>query len=210
MKKSIKRSFAVVCLLLVLALLFHLTNKPKLSASNEEIPVSTVMGSYIIDVTNQRELVGSADYVFVGEVLKNEGVDYRNPVIVEDAPNEPYTITSPYTNYTVQILENIKGNLITDQSIPIAKDGGLSEDGSCYVLYEKDELPIEKEIYMFYAFAQQDGSLLLSGRNSNIKINGQKDSFQNTDIYQEVLEASRNPAFVDRKRSASVYEAGTL
>lgn len=227
-----------VCLLLAFGLIFHIGGKSKPITANDKIPISRVAGSFIIDVYNQRELIGSADYVFVGEVISKDGYDYRDPVTI-DRDGEMVTLTSPYTNYTVQVLENIKGNLRTDTSIPIAKDGGLSEDGSCYVLYENDEFPAEKELYIFYAYAQQDGSLLLAGPNSNIKIeypNGSveypndsteypndsaeypnanaeysednlKDFYKNTDIYKEVVDASMNPEFVDRVRSASIYES---
>lgn len=227
--------FGFVCILLAFGFTFHIRGKSKPITANDEIPISRVAGSFIIDVNNQRELIGSADYVFVGEVISKDGYEYRDPVTM-DVDEETVTLTSPYTIYTVQVLENIKGNLRTDTSIPIAKDGGLSEDGSCYVLYENDEFPVEKEFYIFYAFAQQDGSLLLAGPNSNIKIeypndNAEypndsaeypndsaeysentsyeetKDFYKNTDIYKEVLDASMNPEFVDRVRSTSIYES---
>lgn len=240
MMKRIKYSsyficFGFVCIVLVLGFAFHIGGKSKPVTANDEIPISRVEGSFIIDVYDQRELIGSADYVFVGQVISKDGYDYRDPVTI-DKDGEMVTLTSPYTNYTVQVLENIKGNLMTDRSIPIAKDSGLSEDGSCYVLYENDEFPIENEIYIFYAFAQSDGSLLLAGPNSNIKIEYPNDSveypndsaeypndgaeysentsyeetkdfYKNTDIYKEVLDASMNPEFVDRVRSTSIYES---
>ena len=192
--RKIKYSCCFLCLGLACFLL--ISCKSKSAAVDGDIPISRVEARFIIDVDNQRELVGSADYVFVGEVLKNEGCDSK-----ED------TGTSSCTNYKVQVLENIKGNLITDKSIPIVKDGGLSEDGSCYVLYKKDELPVEKERYIFYAFAQEDGSLFLSGPNSNIKIDASDHSnYKETEIYQEVLDASNHPAFIDRERFVSIYE----
>ncbi len=161
--------FGFVCILLAFGFAFHIRGKSKPVTANDEIPISRVAGSFIIDVYDQRELIGSADYVFVGEVISKDGYEYRDPVTI-DEDGKTVTLTSPYTIYTVQVLENIKGNLRTDTSIPIAKDGGLSEDGSCYVLYENDEFPVENELYIFYAYAQQDGSLLLAGPNSNIKI----------------------------------------
>lgn len=150
---------------------FQATRKSKsVSADDSVIPISRIQGTFVINVDDQRELAAFADYVFVGEVLKNEGYEYRNPVAMEDGNGNEIMRGSPYTNYTVKVLENIKGNLIMDKGIPIVKEGGLSEDGSCYEMFEDDELPVEKEIYIFYAYAQKDGSLLLSGPNSNIKI----------------------------------------
>lgn len=161
--------FGSVCIMLIFGL--RVTSKSKsVSAEDSVIPISRIQGSFVINVDDQRELAAFADYVFVGEVLKNEGYEYRNPVAMEDGNGNEIMRGSPYANYTVQVLENIKGNLIMDKGIPIVKEGGLSEDGSCYEMFEDDELPVEKGIYIFYAYAQKDGSLLLSGPNSNIKI----------------------------------------
>lgn len=161
--------FGLVCIMLIFG--FQATRKSKsVSADDSVIPISRIQGSFVINVDDQRELAAFADYVFVGEVLKNEGYEYRHPVAMEDGNGNEIMRGSPYTNYTVQVLENIKGNLIMDKGIPIVKEGGLSEDGSCYEMFEDDELPVEKGIYIFYAYAQKDGSLLLSGPNSNIKI----------------------------------------
>lgn len=147
--------FGSVCIMLIFGL--RVTSKSKsVSAEDSVIPISRIQGSFAINVHDQRELVAFADHVFVGKVLKNEGYEY--------------IYSSPYTNYTVQVLENIKGNLIMDKGIPIVKQGGLSKDGSYYEMFEDDELPAEKGIYIFYAYVQKDGSLLATGPNSGIKI----------------------------------------
>ncbi len=194
-----------------------------------------MQGSFAIDVHDQRELIGSADYVFVGTVIQEDGYEYRYPVTKEMEGGGETTITSPFSKYTVQVIENIKGNLTRDTGIPIMKEGGLLEDSSCYELYEDDELPRQNETYIFYAYAQMDGSLMLAGPNSNIRIEkdhdldqveGQNmdqidifstdgvndpmilsDTYQDTLIYQEVIEAADHPADIDRERSISIYEA---
>ena len=144
-----------VCIMLIFG--FHAARKSKpVSAEDSVIPISRLQGCFIINVYDLREMAAFSDYVFVGEVLKNEGYKYWH--------------TNPYTNYTVRVLENIKGNLIMDKEIPIVKQGGLSKDGSYYEIFEDDELPVEKGTYIFYADAQTDGSLLISGPNSNLKI----------------------------------------
>lgn len=69
-----------------------------------------------------------------------------------------------------------------DKEIPIVKQGGLSKDGSYYEIFEDDELPVEKGIYIFYADAQADGSLLASGPNSSIKIDAPVNSCSGSEV----------------------------
>jgi len=182
-------------------------------------PISRLQGSFAIDVNNPRELVGDADYVFVAEVVSEDGTEYLFPIEVETDDGGTKVVTSPYTNYSIKVVEDIKGNLVTDTVIPIQKDGGLFEDGSMYQLYEDDELPVVGETYIFYAYAQEDGSLLISGPNSNVKMdmpNGTqlsdleeevvKEVLETSDEYIEVEEALDNQIVRDRERSESIYE----
>lgn len=46
----------------------------------------------------------------------------------------------------------------------------MSEDKSTYFLFEDDSLPQKGKVYVFTATAEQDGSLLVSGPNSNIEV----------------------------------------
>ena len=62
---------------------------------------------------------------------------------------------APYTNYTIQVLENIKGELITDKPIPIVKQGGISEKQDAIYLFENDSLPSEKSHLYLLAYAQE-------------------------------------------------------
>ncbi|MCI9357280.1 MAG: hypothetical protein HFH59_06995 [Lachnospiraceae bacterium] len=156
-----------VCIMMIFG--FHVSRKSKsVSANDSVIPISRIQGCFVINVDDPREMAAFSDYVFVGEVLKNEGYEYWN--------------SNPYTNYTVRVLENIKGNLIMDKEIPIVKQGGLSKDGSYYEIFEDDELPVEKGIYIFYADAQADGSLLASGPNSSIKIDAPVNSSSGSEV----------------------------
>ena len=114
---------------------------------------------------------------------------------------------TPYTNYTVDVVENIKGNLTTEETIPIQKTGGLSKDKSEYVIYEGDELPAVGQTYIFFTYAQPDGSLLLSGPVSNIGIKEKSaDGLDSTTVYKEVVEAYKNQMETERQRYASMYE----
>ncbi|ALA44954.1 hypothetical protein ABE82_24870 [Paenibacillus peoriae] len=186
-----------------------------------EVPTSYLHASFDINVDNPKEVVGFADYVFVGFVEEMTGTDYKFPVTkeTEDGPKE---LKSPYTNYSIKVLDNIKGNLKKDVSIPLQKSGGLSEDKSTYFLFEDDSLPQKGKVYVFTATAEQDGSLLVSGPNSNIEVKTDffsKNSIQKlseesianelakTEEYKTYQDAYKNEIVKDRKRFTSKYEA---
>lgn len=125
----------------------------------ETLPLSYVKANLGYNVDDIREAVGVADYVFVGTVTEAEEVHHL--MVTED-------FGIPFTNYTVQVTENIKGELFTGQPIEVTKEGGVSLDKSCIVVFDNDEMPEVGKSYIFRAFAQSDGSLLVSGPKSNI------------------------------------------
>ena len=154
--------------------------------------------------------MGDADYVFVGNVVSEDDVVYKHAVTVETEDGKTQEVSTPYTNYTVNITQNIKGNLITEEDIPIQKAGGFSKDGTECFLYEGDELPIAGNTYIFFAYAQLDGSLLVSGPISNINIKAESADRSidgQTSEYDKVVDAYNRQIDTGRDRSVSVYEA---
>ncbi|MCI8712760.1 MAG: hypothetical protein HFH23_10885 [Ruminococcus sp.] len=118
-------------------------------------------------------------------------------------------IGDPYTKYAVSVTENMKGNLMTEKAIPIVKYGGVSEDGKTCYLFDGDELPVAGNTYIFFAYAQDDGSLLISGPVSNVQVDNE-DAVRargNTITYEDVKDACQNQIDSGRERSASIYEA---
>lgn len=65
---------------------------------------------------------------------------------------------TPYTNYNVEVVQNIKGQLNQDKSIIIQKCGGINQDKESYVIKEGDYLPEVGNTYIFIIFAQDDGT----------------------------------------------------
>lgn len=200
---------------LVVSLVFNDT-KVDTNETRDNLPISKLHGSFSINCDNINELVGDADYVFVGTVISVDGTEYKNPVIGETEDGKEYEIASPYTNYTISVLNNIKGELITDKGIPIQKSGGLAQDRSRYFVYEQDELPTVGDVYVFYAYAQPDGSLLVSGPNSNEKIKVQATAAFSNDLankiksdseVQKVISALDKQVETSRQRFVSSYDA---
>ena len=110
----------------------------------------------------------------------------------------------------MNVTKNIKGNLVTDTAIPIQKSGGLSEDGSQYFVYEDDELPVVGNEYIFFAYAQPDGSLLISGPVSNMSVSDNTSDiapFSDSTEYSDIVDAYNNQVDSGRTRFTSSYEA---
>ncbi|WP_249595677.1 cell surface protein [Peribacillus frigoritolerans] len=153
------------------------------SEDKKNLKVIQMDGTFAVDVDDRNETVGDADYVFIGRVDEDVDTLYKDPVTIETSDGAK-EVSTPYTNYQVTVLQNIKGDLVTDTSIPIQKAGGINEDGSSVVLYEDDTLPEEGKSYVFLAYAQDDGSL--SGPNSNEYVEGIKQ-----DVTSEKMEKGK-------------------
>ena len=163
---------------------------------DKESKVVYMRGDFAVDVDNPYELVGYSDYYFIGEVISQKDTEYRDPIDVE-TENGTEVVTSPYTNYEIKVIKNIKGNLPMNKSITITKAGGLSETGDL-VLYENDSLLDIDHVYVMTASAQPDGSLLVSGPNSSklfdqiTKLSSDSDEYDKfNDIYSNEVEFNR-------------------
>ena len=99
--------------------------------------VSTLEGSYSIDVDSYSELAGDADYVIIGKIIDELTTNYKWPVILENEDGTEREDTTPYTDYSVEVLNNLKGELTQELPITITKVGGLTKNGDMYILYEK-------------------------------------------------------------------------
>ncbi|MCK1992179.1 cell surface protein [Peribacillus muralis] len=221
-----KVQLASLLFIVSLSLLVSACSNSKKDVSNissedkKNLKVIQMDGTFAVDVDDPKETVGDADYVFIGRVDEDVDTVYKNPVTIEtrDGTKE---VSTPYTNYKVTVLQNIKGDLVTDTSIPIRKAGGINEDGSSVVLYEDDALPEEGKSYVFLAYAQDDESLLVSGPNSNEYVEGIKQDVTSekmekgtaslnkeaVEVVSEYENAFENEIPTERNRSESEFDA---
>jgi hypothetical protein len=196
----------IICLL-VIALTFVL-----ISNLNKSIPSDSIQAEYAIDVNNPAAVVGEGDYVFVGKVSKEIGTKYENYVPKEHSDGSITFIGTAYTNYQVLVIDNIKNALITDEPITISKKGGIREDGSAYDIFEDDELPEAGKYYIFIANTQSDGTLLVSGANSNILIDEPSNKLQTVEAIEQTEEfkiykdAVNNAEYFDEDILSSKYD----
>ena len=93
-----KSKVLLICMGMVLSLA-GCGNKEK------EIEISEVMGCYTIDVHSYEALAGNADYVMIGKVVDELGVDYKWPVMKENEDGTQTELTKPYTQYSVEVIE---------------------------------------------------------------------------------------------------------
>lgn len=177
------------------------------------LPVTTMSATYVYNVADIRESVGMADYVCIGKVLSNDGTVYEHVVAMEKANGGFEKVGDPYTKYTVQVVENIKGKLQMDQPITLKKDGGIAQDGKSVWLYEDDILPQVGKYYVFLAYAQEDGSLLVSGADSNVLVEEGKTTKDKSAIVNSAESARYEKAVQNEivplagENSTSIYDA---
>lgn len=199
MKKKIK----IVLPLLAIVLLFYIfweNGSKETEIDMDSLSVEILQVSFVYDVNNVNESVGMMDYVFVGKVISNDGTEYENVKMVEDENGGYKKAGSPYTNYTIQVVENLKGELQTDAPIQVKKQGGVSMDQESIILFENDILPKEENTYIFLAYTQSDGTLLVSGPATNVIVED-----------ESTIEAYKNACAneivpVERERVTSIYE----
>ncbi|MNH38937.1 hypothetical protein D3C79_1000410 [compost metagenome] len=67
-------------------------------------------------------------------------------------------------------------------------------------------MPVEGRYYIFNTYNQPDGSILISGPNSNIELNiNSKSEILSSEEYKKYVEAVKNEVKSDRKRFESDY-----
>lgn len=169
---------------------------------------------FVVNMDSPEEVVGFSDNVFVG--------------YVEEMTDTYYSHGFPYTRYSVNVINNIKGELPLDTTVCVNKAGGISEDSSCYILYENDFLPDVGRCYIFTVNKTLEGdSYTASGMNTTVLIDdidmqGQVDFttnnsnslnskqldaksketsiLNNSSIYQRYVDAYKNQVLYDPEK----------
>jgi len=177
-----------------------------LSADTDALPVSIMEASFVVDMGDKPSVVGLVDYVFAAKVISRDGVIYRDVTTVR-TENGVKQVGEPYTQYTVEVIDNIKGTLKKNQPMPILKEGGVAMDGASVYLFEGDQLPKADSYFIFLGLAQPDGSITISGPNTTVTLNAtSKHAIVSSDAYKQYAQAMRNEIPFKRDRSTSKYE----
>lgn len=176
MKKNQQLVKWTICLSVIALLLAALcggcakkAEEPKISY--EDLPVSYMEADFFNDPSDIRQAVGVVDYVFVGKVEAEVETRYLMGSPVYDMETgELVPDGDPRTVYTVRVLENIKGELITDEPIEVVKGGGVTLNKRYIRLFYSDAMPEPGKSYIFSAFTQENGDLLVIGPRSNVEL----------------------------------------
>ncbi|MFZ3167918.1 MAG: hypothetical protein WA130_09915 [Candidatus Methanoperedens sp.] len=147
-KTKISIVFVILAGLIGTGLLFMQTN----GYNSGEISYSN--GDAAINVTDDRELVGFADNVFIGKVIAQTGNKANTPP--PEAGDTPGF--SPQTQFSVEFLGNIKGKL--NGIITVSQYGGYEEKEGVnrLVNIEGDKLLEPGKTYLFATrFNEIDG-----------------------------------------------------
>jgi hypothetical protein len=153
---------------------------------------SSDQANFACDSWGINEAVGRADFVFVGTVVQNNGTRYESDDM-------------PFTDYTIIVEQNIKGNLITGEPIPVSKEGGISKDKSQVKLFASDLLPEEGKTYIFSVYVEEDGALLISGPDSNVPLDSTSE--ENDALISKYVDAVENQVEYDITRYDTPYAA---
>lgn len=128
--------------------------------------INTIKGSYAFDHDDYLYYLREVDYVFVGKIEKNIGTEY-----IEEETMEEKKTGTPYTKYQVSVSKVLKGDITSGETLYVKKLGGISSDQKEYYICEEDNIPKEEKYYIFMAYAQKNGELLVAGKNSTIPAN---------------------------------------
>lgn len=146
MKKAVKiaAAAAAVCIAGAVCWCLYTPDPQKLHVSPVEV-------DYIYDTSSREETAGMSDYVFVGSGVLRTGYSYT-----ADQAGLPYTV------YTVDVVQNIKGTLPTDTPVTVKAAGGVNRTKTALVVVNDEYfIPEEGKKYIFAAGVDRDGTLVV-------------------------------------------------
>lgn len=173
-------------------------------ALSRELPVNYGEACFVINVNEPREQAGWSDYVFAARVDEELRTEYENVRRNEKG----VVIGSPYTYYSVTVIDNLKGELKKNEPIELCKKGGVSYDGKSISLIEGDSFLEAGKYYIIFASAEKDGRLGQGGMpNTAVELDiSDADELESCDKFIEYKSIVQNEIPYDRERFHSVYE----
>ena len=209
MKKSKKFIImsVVFVLIIVVAVSVYLFYK-----SISYITITSVL--YMYDTSIPEQAVGISDYVFVAKVNGIARTDYIDMGTVELKLTGNQKKLSPYTVYNIDVVKNIKGELITSEPIEYMQYGGINEDGKGYTyIPETDFLESGKYYLLLVNTFRADGGILeTSDKNRIILLDDveSNEDVENSELVKKYEEAYKNEyipeGFYNWERYTSKYD----
>lgn len=128
----------------LLAYYFAVSPETSSGASQPEPSASTAQmhGAYAFEAQDKKALVGASQNVFVGRVLEKVGAEGEPDDVSVPGVD---AISSPATQFSVEVIESIKGNL--DGTVTVSQHGGNGPNGQA-VFLEEDPLFEPGSVYV--------------------------------------------------------------
>ena len=163
----------------------------------KSIPYNTITTVlYMYDTSIPEQAVGISDYVFVAKVNGIARTDYIDTGTVELKLTGNQKKLSPYTVYNVDVVKNIKGELITSEPIEYMQYGGINEDGKGYTyIPETDFLEVGKYYLLLVNTFRADGGILETSDKNRIILLDDVESdeeVENSELVKKYEEAYKN------------------
>ncbi len=171
-------------------------------------------GMYMYDTSTPERAVGISDYVFVAKIDGIARTEYRNPITIETGLSSSETRTTPYTVYNIEVVKNIKGELITSEPIEYMQYGGINEDGETYTFMEGTGLLETGKYYilMVGTFEGDGGIIEVTEPNRRILLDDVEndEDVENSELVKRYEEAYKNEVipegFEEEDRYISKYD----
>ena len=181
--------FVLIIVVAVVVYLFYI--------SISRIPQVTELYSY--DTSIPEQAVGISDYVFVAKVNGIARTDYIDTGSVELSTTGNKKIESPYTVYDIEVVKNIKGELLTSEPIEFMQYGGVNEDG----FLETGKY----YILLVNTFREDGGTLETSDQNRIILLDDieNDEDVENSELVKRYEEAYKNEYIPEGAEEATRY-----
>jgi hypothetical protein len=195
-----KYTFILVMFSLIFILVVGLkTKNPDYESTNYYLMKDNeyTSGNYAIDINKEEEVIGFSDYVFIAKIVEEKGTIYKDVKRTSSGRE----ISTPYTHYSVIVVENLKGELLKSEEIEINKYGGCVMNKDELLLLEGDCFFKPGKYYLIMASAQSDGSLLQTAPTAHFEFNELEFSkIKDSNKYEYFIEKVKNQVKYERKR----------
>lgn len=151
-----------IYVLAILAFVVSLSGIIIYSKTNKELPVYSSSAMWMYDTSTPEKAIGISDYAFVAKINKVSKTIYKNPINIEITADgkETKTVYDPYTIYEITVIDNIKGEIITNKSVELMQYGGLNKDGNSYTFLENTKLLTPGNYYILLASVWPEENIL--------------------------------------------------
>jgi uncharacterized protein with beta-barrel porin domain len=136
-----------------------------------ETEIKNMETGYAVDVSDTRKLVGYAEHVFVGKVIKQAGTKKISGY--------------PETQFEVQVLQTIKGDL--DKTITVNQSGGY--EGNELTVVNGDSLITPGKTYLFATkYLESENWHTLVPKYGDIVINNEREKTELIEKYKKAYD----------------------